>query len=215
MNIKLKTYLDTNYPEVTILIASKYLQKPDDFRPFLDAGIMHFGENRAQSLQEKQAWFKDEAITWHFIGPLQSKKVKKIINDIDVFHALDRVKIAQEIQQRRDGVLPCYIEVNISGELQKHGLDPDNVEAFMKKIKDFNHLKVIGLMGMASHSDDHARIRQQFQVLVDLRDQLQQDYPECKGLSMGMTNDYEIALEMGTTVLRLGRIMITEEVYES
>ncbi|MFW6319432.1 MAG: YggS family pyridoxal phosphate-dependent enzyme, partial [Bacillota bacterium] len=178
--------------------------------PFIEYGITNFGENRDDAFETKKAWFEDKDITWHFIGTMQTKKVKKVINDIDVLHSLDRVKLAKEIEKRREGILPCYIEVNISGEENKHGISPEHVYDFVETLKDFKHIQVIGLMGMATHTDDETIIRNQFQTLKNLRDAIQTTHPDVKGLSMGMTNDYHIALEEGSTLLRLGRILITE-----
>ena len=210
MNQSLKKMISEQYPKVSIVLASKYLESKEAFLPFIEAGQTDFGENRAEVIEEKQAWLTDYDVTWHYIGTLQTKKVKKIINDIDFLHALDRLKLAKEIEKRREGVLPCYIQVNISEESQKHGLAPDAVAAFMASIADFEHIKVIGLMGMARDNASEAVIRKQFQTLRHLRDALQKKYPDIQGLSMGMSQDYLIALEEGATVLRLGRIMLTE-----
>lgn len=210
MNQSLKKTINTRYPNVKIVLASKYLESKSDFLPFVEAGQTEFGENRAEVLEEKIEWLKAYPVKWHYIGTLQTKKVKKIINDIDCLHALDRLKLADEIEKRRVGVLPCFIQVNISDEPQKHGFDVNDVEPFLEAIKGYQHIDVIGLMGMASDTEDEKKIRQQFQTLRDLRDTLQEKYPKLKELSMGMSQDYQIALEEGATVLRLGRIMLTE-----
>ncbi len=210
MNKALIDKLRKNYPDVTIMLASKYLKTKAAFLPFIEYGITNFGENRDDAFETKKAWFEDKDITWHFIGTMQTKKVKKVINDIDVLHSLDRVKLAKEIEKRREGILPCYIEVNISGEENKHGISPEHVYDFVETLKDFKHIQVIGLMGMATDTDDETIIRNQFQTLKNLRDAIQTTHPDVKGLSMGMTNDYHIALEEGSTLLRLGRILITE-----
>lgn len=210
MNKVLIDKLRKDYPDVTIMLASKYLTSKAAFIPFIEYGITNFGENRDDAFETKKAWLEDYDITWHFIGTMQTKKVKKIINDIDVLHSLDRVKLAKEIEKRHDGVLPCYIEVNISGEESKHGISPEHVYDFVETLKDFNHIEIIGLMGMATHTDDEDIIRNQFQTLKNLRDTIQTTHPKVTELSMGMTNDYQIALEEGSTLLRLGRILITE-----
>jgi pyridoxal phosphate enzyme (YggS family) len=210
LNKALIDKLRKDYPDVTIMLASKYLKTKDAFIPFIEYGITNFGENRDDAFETKKAWLKDYDITWHFIGTMQTKKVKKVINDIDVLHSLDRIKLAKEIDKRREGILPCYIEVNISEEENKHGLSPDRTFDFIEALKDFKHINVIGLMGMATLTDDEDIIRNQFQTLRNLRDAIQTTHPNVTELSIGMSNDYQIALEEGSTLLRLGRILITE-----
>ncbi len=210
MNKQLVDTIKKDYPNVKIVMASKYLEDKASFMPFVEAGQLDFGENRVEALETKREWLKDYPITWHYIGTLQTKKVKQIINAIDILHSLDRLKLAKEIEKRREGILPCFVQVNISDESQKHGFDLETVEAFLESIKDFEHITVIGLMGMASDTNDEALIRKQLTSLKTLRDQLQKQYPSIKELSMGMTQDYHIALDVGTTVLRLGRILLTE-----
>ncbi len=213
MNRALLNWLRTNHPDVTVVMASKYLTKREAFEPFIEAGILDYGENRAEALLEKKAWFHDRPLRWHYIGTLQTKKVRKVIQEIDVLHALDRLKLAKAIESHREGVLPCYVQVNISNEPQKHGLAPGETYDFVKQVADFKHLKIVGLMGMAADTDDLKVIREQFETLRTLRDTLCVDYPDVKGLSMGMTQDYHIALELGTTVLRLGRILLAGDSY--
>ena len=213
MNRALLNWLKANHPNVTVVMASKYLTKPEAFEPFIEAGIFDYGENRAEALLEKKAWFHNQPLRWHYIGTLQTKKVRKIIQDIDVLHALDRLKLAKEIERYREGVLPCYVQVNISNESQKHGIAPTEALDFVKQVSTFKHLKIVGLMGMAVDTDNMDIIREQFGILRTLRDALRVDYPEVKGLSMGMTQDYHIALELDATVLRLGRILLAGDSY--
>ncbi|TVP94236.1 MAG: YggS family pyridoxal phosphate-dependent enzyme [Acholeplasmatales bacterium] len=213
MNRALLDWLSANYPDVAVVMASKYLTDAAAFKPFIEAGILDFGENRAEALLEKKAWFKDQPIRWHYIGTLQTKKVRKVIEHIDVLHALDRLKLAEAIETHRTGVLPCYVQVNISNEPQKQGVAIAETVAFVKQLSSFKHLRVIGLMGMAEETEDTERIRAQFNTLRQLRDEIHQDYPDVRGLSMGMTQDYHIALELGSSVLRLGRILLAGESY--
>ncbi len=209
MNEALIKHLQTTYPTVRIVMASKYIG-PENFKSFLDAGIKDFGESRVEAFIEKAGSLSHLDITWHFLGPLQTKKVKKIINDIDYLHSLDRVKLAVEIDKRRNEPLRCFVEVNISGEPQKHGFSPAELPDFLNRIKDLENINVIGLMGMASLTRDKKTIAAQFGLLKTLRDNIARTHPGIKELSMGMSNDYEIALENGATVLRLGRILLGE-----
>ena len=208
MNNRLLKTLKQNYPNVLIVMASKYLQTFTDFKAFLDAGVVDFGENRDDALKSKQVILQDYPIHWHFIGTLQTKKVKHIIDHIDVLHSLDRIKLAQEINRRRSRPLDCYLQVNISSEDQKHGFAPQQLGEAIEAVKPLQNIRLIGLMGMAEETDDESRIRTQFNLLKQLRDYYQKELPDLTGLSMGMSQDYHIALEVGATVLRLGRILL-------
>ncbi|MFP4286817.1 MAG: YggS family pyridoxal phosphate-dependent enzyme [Candidatus Izemoplasmataceae bacterium] len=211
MNKTLYKAIKKEYPDVKIVLASKYLNSFSLFKPFLDEAFYDFGENRVEAILEKQAYLKDYPIKWHFIGTLQSKKVKKVIHLIDTLHTLDHMSLAKEIEKRRETPLKCYIQVNISLEPQKHGLALDEVKNFVDTLKDFKKIHVCGLMGMAQDTSDESIIKDQFKRLRDLRDTLQKDYPNIKALSMGMSQDYKVALKEGATVLRLGRILLAED----
>lgn len=190
-------------------MASKYLDS-EAFTDYLDAGIRDFGESRVEAFLEKEDALRMHPIKWHFLGTLQSKKVKTMINRIDVLHSLDRMSLAKAIEKRREGTLPCLIQVNISGEANKHGVLPEATLEFIEKLQSYESIKVIGLMGIAMRSDDASVVRRQFRLLRELRDKAIKDYPQCKELSMGMSEDYTIAIEEGATMLRLGRILIEE-----
>ena len=213
MNEKLYRSILERHPDVSIVVASKYLNTLADFMPFLEAGVRDFGENRAETLIDKNAMLADYPIRWHYIGTLQTKKVKKALPLIDRLHALDRLKLAEEIEKRHDDVLPCFVQVNISGESRKHGFHPDDVERFVEKVASFEHIRLEGLMGMAEETDDLQRIRSQFSLLRTLKERLRVEHPHITKLSMGMSQDYEIALAEGADVLRLGRILLSEETY--
>jgi len=191
-------------PNTVVVMASKYLDA-DGFYPFIQAGIKDFGENRDDAFLEKAEALKKEAIHWHFIGTLQTKKVKKVINQIEYLHTLDRLKLADEIEKRREKPLKCFIQVNISDEPQKHGIKPSEVQAFYEHLKKYQKIDVIGLMGMAKDTDDQTVIKRQFETLKTLQTSL-----NLPALSMGMSQDYLVALEVGTTHLRLGRILLEE-----
>ena len=113
-----------------------------------EAGIRHFGENRLEGFKEKKAALPDDVV-FHFIGSLQSRKVKEVINEVDYFHALDRLSLAKEINKRADHVVSCFLQVNVSGEESKHGIALDEVNEFLKELKAYENIKVIGLMTMA------------------------------------------------------------------
>jgi pyridoxal phosphate enzyme (YggS family) len=198
--------------DVRIVAATKYFT-PGEMRELYDCGIHDFGENRDDAFLEKYDALQDLDINWHFIGTLQTKKVKKVIDKIDCLHSLDRLKLAEEIDKRRTTPLDCFVQVNISEEESKHGLEPSDVPAFLKDVLALENVHVIGLMGMAAHTDDNATIHRQFQILNDLLELLSRDHGiHLNELSIGMSNDYLLALEHNATVLRLGSVLFKKEV---
>jgi len=209
LNKALIKEIQTRHPSIRLVMASKYLSA-SDFKPYIEAGIHDFGENRVSDFLEKEEALRAEAITWHFLGTLQSKKVKKMINKIDCLHSLDRLSVADEIEKRRTTPLSCFIQVNISGEESKHGVEPSELPRFLETLKSYKMLNIIGLMGIARRTDDDTIVREQFKRLSKLRDDGSKYHPSLRELSMGMSEDYQIAIEEGATTLRLGRILIKE-----
>lgn len=201
-----------NNPEIKVVAATKYFTSVE-MRELYKTGITHFGENRVEIMLEKQAELTDLQITWHLIGTLQTKKAKKILNTIDYLHSLDTMKLALEIQKRRINSLNCFIQVNISSEESKHGLTPDEVVDFIKELKDLDKIKIIGLMGMAELTSDEKIISREFQKLNDLQLLIKKELNvDVKELSIGMSNDYLVALKHNATFLRLGSVLFKKEV---
>jgi len=194
----------------TLIAVTKYVGD-DEIEALENEGIRDFGENRVQVFLEKYEKYQDKDFTWHFIGHLQSKKVKKMINDIDFLHSLDRMSLAKEIEKNRQKPLPCFIEVNISDDPNKYGLRKEKVFDFYNKIKDYDKIDIVGFMGMAEHTDDKAIIRRNFQILLDLKSEFDALNSKSHKLSMGMSNDYKIAIDMGATHLRIGSYLYEEE----
>ena len=205
-------YLKSKLTDQTLVAVTKYVGDRE-IDLLLSEGINNLGENRVKIFLEKCNKHQDKDIVWHFIGHLQSKKVKKLINKIDYLHSLDRMSLANEIEKRRDKPLPCFLEVNISNDSNKYGLKPENVLDFYNKIREYDKIRVIGFMGMAKHTDDKTIIRNNFNVLLNLKEEFNQKFKNNKvtKLSMGMTNDFEIAIEMGATHLRIGSFLYEEE----
>jgi len=193
----------------TLVAATKYVDS-DDIRQLFALGIRDIGENRVDALLQKQSELQDLPIRWHFIGHLQTNKVAKIINLIDVLHSLDRLSLAEEIQRRRNKPLACFVEVNISKETNKTGLDIQELASFLDSIRQMDKIHVIGFMGMAENTSDETIIKRQFQTLAELRTSMAK-YGDFPNLSMGMSNDYQIAIEEGATHLRLGSILFRKE----
>jgi pyridoxal phosphate enzyme (YggS family) len=201
-----------NDDSVTIVAATKYFNSTE-MRDLYTSGISHFGENRTESLNEKYDQLQDLDITWHFIGTLQTKKVKKVVHQIDYLHSLNTVKLAQELNKRRTSPLKCFIQVNISNEESKHGFNLDEVIPFINEIKDLENIKLIGLMGMAEFIKDETIVSNEFQKLNTLQNKIKEELNiELKELSIGMSNDYLIALKHNATYLRLGSVLFKEEV---
>ena len=197
----------------TIVAATKYVES-DVIRQLVNLGITNIGENVAQALLKKQAELIDLPIIWHFLGHLQTNKVKMIINKIMYLHSLDSLHLAQEINRERTRTLDCFIEVNISNELTKTGISSAELSNFVTTLAKYDKIRVVGLMGMAANTNDYTVIQQSFRKLAILRDgieQMQLPYAPCHYLSMGMSHDYQIAIASGATHLRLGSILFRNE----
>jgi len=210
LNRRQLNHIKEQMTQQTLVAVTKYVGEKE-IHALLEEGIFHIGENRVNVFLEKYQAIHDSRIQWHFIGHLQSKKVKKMINHIHYLHSLDRMSLVNEIQKYRETPLPCFIEVNISGEASKYGLAKEKVLDFYQKMKEYDKINVIGLMGMAKHTDDQALIQANFQILVDLKDKIEQIYGQKLSLSMGMSNDYQIAIDMGTSYLRIGSLLFEED----
>lgn len=172
------------------------------------AGVHDFGENKLQEARDKQAALSDLAIRWCIIGHLQTNKVKYLVRFAAEFHALDSIRLAEALNRRleqegRD--LDVYVQVNTSGEDSKFGLAPDALLPFVERLPDYPRLRPKGLMTLAIFSSDHERVRTCFRLLRDLRDRAAAVHPEIAQLSMGMSGDYELAIEEGADVVRVGQ----------
>jgi len=195
----------------TIIGVTKYVDAKVA-KELFDAGITHLGENRPDVFLDKYNEI-GEHVTWHFIGTLQTRKVRDVINKIDYLHSLDRLSLAAEIQKRADQTVKCFVQVNISEEESKHGLAASEALDFIKEMANFDKIQVIGLMTMAPEVDDEQILRDCFAGLRRLQQEvLKLDLPHapCTELSMGMTNDFKIATQEGATFVRLGRCLIED-----
>jgi len=173
----------------------------------LEMGHHIFGENKAQEIRDKMEELEGKDIEWHFIGPLQKNKVKYVAGKVKLIHSVESEKIAKEIDKRaaiEGRVQDVLMEVNVSGEESKHGVKPLEAGDFVTALKPLKNLRVVGLMTMAPLTEDEKVIRETFSGLRQLRDNLQKEHAQITELSMGMTNDYTIAIEEGATILRIG-----------
>ncbi len=201
-----------NPERVNVVAVTKYVSVKRT-KEALEAGLTQFGESRDEGLLEKVQALGTTP-SWHFIGTLQSRKVKEVLPFVDYIHSLDRRSLAKEIQKRADREINCFVQVNVSGEDSKHGLSLDQTMPFIESLKEFSSIKVIGLMTMAPHTNDRNEIRSVFKQLRELGERIQNlslSHAPCNELSMGMSNDYEIAVEEGATYVRIGSSLVGNE----
>ncbi len=217
--------------EVTLVAVSK--QQPiADIVAALEAGISHFGENRVEETQAKIAALQAQhpylQPIWHMIGHVQSRKAREVATCFHTIHSLDSLKLAARLNQfanETNRTIQAYIQVNISGEDTKSGFEVDQwaqsptqrdaLWTFVTELEQFSILQTLGLMTMAPYTDDPEASRPVFVALRHLRDALSNDFPTLvwDHLSMGMTNDYAIAIEEGATLVRVGRAIFGERTY--
>jgi len=187
--------------EITLVAITKGVEVPA-IRAAFGSGIRNFGENRVQEGEGKIAQLSDlkPAVTWHMVGHLQSNKAKAAVELFDIIHSVDYVRLAEILSRRAQKTLPVLLEVNVSGEVTKAGFSLGELVVAVKEIGQLPNLKVLGLMTVAPFVADPEAVRPVFRKLRELRDSL-----GLKHLSMGMTDDFEVAIEEGATMLRIGR----------
>ncbi len=204
-----------NRDEVNVIAVTKYVSVKMT-EAVLNQGIRHIGENRWQNAEEKWRALGERGI-WHFIGHLQTNKVKDVIGKFQYIHSLDRLSLAKELDKKAAALnvnVSAFMQVNISGESTKYGLQPEQAASFLEEMNRFKHVNVIGLMTMAPFETSAEDTRPVFRGLRQLRDDLNQlaFTPEpITELSMGMSNDFEVAIEEGATWVRLGSILVGKE----
>lgn len=173
-------------------------------------GLSVFGENRVQEFLTKY----DPAYTWHIIGHLQTNKVKYIIGKVDVIESLDSIKLAKEIEKqakKQDLVQKVFVELKVSQtDENKTGYPYQDAMNFLAELQQFPHIKVKGLMCIATHTDDQAVNIKEFDTMKQIFDKAKEKYPEIETLSMGMSHDWRLALEHGSTQVRIGTALFTD-----
>ena len=200
-------------PEEITLVAVTKMVGIEYIRKAIEAGICDIGENYVQDIRSKYQELKDFKVRWHFIGHLQTNKVKYIAEWISMIHSVDSLHLGQEISKwmtRLNRTLPILIEVNTSGEDSKYGISPENTGALLRNLSKLPNILVQGLMTMAPFVTDPEQVRSFFSRLRQLRDDLQGEGYQLPMLSMGMTNDFEIAIEEGATIVRIGTAIFGE-----
>lgn len=200
------------------LIAVSKTMPVERIREAMDAGLTDFGENKVQELTHKMSML-DDGVKWHMIGHLQRNKVKYIIDKVALIHSVDTISLFEEINRRGQAVnrrIDCLIQVNVSGEHSKYGIHPQKTDVMLKEIERLAMVKVRGLMTMAPHYKDPEKTRDCFKRLSELyRSCKSKRYPwtDFQSLSMGMSNDYEIAVQEGSNMIRIGSALFGERDY--
>jgi pyridoxal phosphate enzyme (YggS family) len=200
-----------NRSDIQVIAVTKYatLERTQEV---VESGCLHLGESRAQDATKKWAVLGQQ-VNWHFIGHLQTNKVKDVLGKFTLIHSLDRLSLADELERKAAQLnlqVDCLVQVNVSGEESKFGLEPGALESFMEALIEKPHLCVRGLMTMAPYESDIEHTREVFRGLRQLRDAWNEKYPNrpLTELSMGMSNDFEVAIEEGATMIRLGTILV-------
>jgi pyridoxal phosphate enzyme (YggS family) len=197
--------------EISVIAVSK-IQPAEVINVALQAGITLFGENYAQELRDKQEII-DKISTakprWHFIGHLQTNKVKYLVPYIECIHSVDSINLAEEISRQAEKysrTIDIMLQVNTSGEESKSGCEPEEAESLASGLLKIGNIKLIGMMTIGSFSSDESLVRREFTMLMEIRDIIQNKFglEQPFHLSMGMSGDYEIAISEGATYVRIG-----------
>ncbi|MGM5693642.1 YggS family pyridoxal phosphate-dependent enzyme [Streptococcus suis] len=191
---------------VKVIAVTKYVDS-SIANQLVNTGITHIGENRVDQFLEKYNALADKQLTWHLIGTLQRRKVKDIIPFVDYFHALDSVKLAQEIDKRATKIVKCFLQVNISGEESKHGFAVSEIDAALAEISLLENIELVGLMTMAPIDATDDELDEIFSKMQEIQEELvTRNLPRMPftELSMGMSGDFERAIAHGATYVRIG-----------
>ena len=206
--------------EVTLVAVSKF-HPVEALREAYNAGQRVFGESRAQELVAKQQQLPTD-IEWHFIGPLQRNKVKDIVPFIRLIHSVDSAALLLEIEKQAakcDRIVHVLLEIHVAEEETKHGLTPAECRQLLadEAVRSLPHIRICGLMSMATNTDDEAQIRQEFHQVKMLFDELKnglcKENPNFTQLSMGMSHDYPLAIAEGSNLVRVGTYIFGEREY--
>ncbi|MBQ8799283.1 MAG: YggS family pyridoxal phosphate-dependent enzyme [Lachnospiraceae bacterium] len=206
-----------NPDEVTLIAVSKTMPV-EAIREAMACGVIEFGENRPQELRDKQAVIT-EPLHWHMIGSLQTNKLKYVIGKTVLIHSVDSFSLAQAIEEvsaKKELVTEILLEINVAGEATKHGISPEEAEILIREIARLPHVKIRGLMTVAPYTENAEENRIYFkkmkQLMVDINSKnIDNVYMDI--LSMGMTGDYEVAVEEGATLVRVGTGIFGHRVY--
>ena len=193
---------------VQIVAVTKYTNDPEVLKKLFEEGQRAFGENRVQDMEGKVKALNDLPIEWHFIGNLQKNKINKLLKlNPFMIQSINSFELAEAINKRTDKPVRCLLEINSSKEPTKHGLEPElAVDTYLKIKDELPNINLQGVMTIGAHSDDENEIRKSFQLTYKIFEKLK-PYG-AKICSMGMSNDFEIAIEEGSNMIRVGRILL-------
>jgi len=201
--------------EIELILVTKEAE-PSWILEAYQVGVRDFGENRVQEFLRKQECLPKD-IRWHLIGSLQTNKVKYVVGKVVLIHSLDRLELAEALQEeaeKKSQTVQVLIQVNTSGEGTKHGFRPEDLGEAAREVARHHRLSIRGLMTIGPFTDERERVRSSFRLLRRLRDQMQNDVTgaDWRYLSMGMSSDFEIAIEEGANCLRIGTAVFGERV---
>lgn len=209
--------ITSTLPENVTLVAVSKTKPISDIEEAYEAGQRVFGENKIQEMVTKyDALPKD--IQWHMIGHLQRNKVKYMAHFVDLIHGVDSFKTLKEIDKqakKHNRVINCLLQASIAKEDTKFGLPFNEIETILssEEFKELTNIKVVGLMGMATFTDDQDQLKEEFSSLKNLFDKLKTQHSELSTLSMGMSGDYSLAIDCGSTMVRIGSSIFGQRNY--
>ncbi|MBR4300870.1 MAG: YggS family pyridoxal phosphate-dependent enzyme [Bacteroidales bacterium] len=215
------TKIKSSLPATTRLIAVSKTKPVEDLQQAYDAGQRVFGENKALEMRDKHEVLPND-IQWHFIGHLQTNKIKYIISYVSLIHSIDSCNLLNEVNiaaAKKDRVVDCLLQFHIADEDTKYGLSFDEAQVLLNspEYKAMNNIRIVGVMGMATFTDNKDQIRQEFRNLKSIFDRLKEQYfadnDSFKEISMGMSDDYPIAIEEGSTLIRVGSAIFGKRNY--
>ncbi|WP_024790458.1 MULTISPECIES: YggS family pyridoxal phosphate-dependent enzyme [unclassified Lebetimonas] len=193
---------------VQIVAVTKYTDKIEPLLKLYNEGQRAFGENRVQDMEKKVKALEEYPIEWHFIGNLQKNKINKLLSlDPFMIQSINSYELAEAIDKRAEKPVKCLLEINSSGEPTKHGLEPEKaIETYLKIKENLKNIELKGIMTIGAHSDDEKEIRKSFKLTYNIFEKLM-PYG-AKICSMGMSNDFEIAIEEGSNMIRVGSALL-------
>lgn len=212
------TKFKNEIPEEVTLVAISKTKPENDILEAYNVGQRIFGENKIQEMTEK--WEKlPKDIKWHMVGHVQRNKVKYMAEYVDLIHAVDSLKLLKEIEKQAkkyDRTISCLLQIKIAEEDTKYGIDVDEAKDILRSdaYRKMAHVKVVGLMGMATFTEKDEKVRKEFSFLKTTFEDLKSEYSSFNTLSMGMSGDYKIAIDCGSTMIRIGSSIFGERNYK-
>jgi len=203
-------------PADVLLVGVTKTFGPEKIRDAMTAGLFDFGENYVQELNKKREQLGESRIRWHFVGHLQSNKARYIADYIHLIHSIDSERLAAELHKKGEKagrVVDVLVEVHTTDEATKFGVAPEQTTEFVKQISKYGHLRIQGLMTMGPFSDDPNDSRPSFRQVLELKRSIEREGIEnvsMRHLSMGMSHDFEVGIEEGATIVRIGTVIFGE-----